>query len=80
MTINRSRASNTALENVTLLASDSAASRTVRTISPETARIVRPRKIKMPTVLNPECVFMAKTSKNLVQRVKTNLTKVCEVD
>lgn len=80
MTVNYSRASSNAGDKVTLAVSDSAISRTVRTISPETQRLVRPRKIKMPTVMNPECVFMSKTSKNLMQRVKINLTKVCEVD
>lgn len=42
--------------------------------------MIRPRKIKMPTALNPECIFMAKTSKNLLARIKLNLLKLCELD
>ena len=54
--------------------------RTVKSMSPEPPRTLRPRKVPMPAVFNPECIFMAKNSKNLLQRVKNNLTKICDVD
>ena len=59
---------------------DVAIVRTVKSVSPEPKKNIRPRKVKMPTVANPETLFMAKNSKNLLQRVKMNLRKICEVD
>ena len=34
----------------------------------------------MPVVFTPECVFMAKSSKSVLSRIKLNLAKLCEVD
>lgn len=34
----------------------------------------------MPVVFNPACVFMARSSKNVLSRVKVNLSKLFEVD
>ena len=31
-------------------------------------------------MLDPECMFTAKMSKNLLARIKLNLIKMCEVD
>ena len=35
--------------------------------------------IKMPTVFSPDYVFMAKSSKALLSRMKINLSKICQV-
>ena len=75
MTINRSRVSS---ETNNMM--DTAVARTVKSMSPEPQKTLRPRKIRMPTVTNPDTLFMAKNSKNLLQRVKLNLRKICEVD
>lgn len=41
---------------------------------------VRPRKVKMPAVFDPDCLFTAKSSKSILQRIKINLTKLCDVE
>ena len=61
MTINRSRISSEAHNLI-----DAAVTRTVKSMSPEPQKAIRPRKVKMPTVVNPETLFMAKNSKNLL--------------
>ena len=62
MTINRSRVS-----GIEMVGSDPGVHRsTVKSMSPESQSNLRPRRIKMPTVMNPDCVFFAKNSKNLV--------------
>ena len=61
MTINRSRISSE-MNNMM----DAAVVRTVKSMSPEPQKTLRPRKIKMPAVFNPETLFMAKNSKNLL--------------
>ena len=61
MTINRSRISS---ETNNMM--DAAVVRTVKSMSPEPQKTLRPRKIKMPTVANPDTLFMAKNSKNLL--------------
>ena len=73
MTLNQSRPDSTMMNN-------EYASRTATSLSPEPSQLTRPRKVKMPTVMNPECLFMARTSKNVLQRVKLNLAKLCDVD
>ena len=52
-------------------------------LSPEpylTAVQTRPRKVKMPPCFNPDCLFTAKSSKSVLQRIKINLAKLCDVD
>ena len=34
----------------------------------------------MPSVFNPECLMMARSSKSILSRVKANLGKLCETD
>lgn len=69
MTINKSRTGDQMLE------SDFVA-RTTNSLSPEP--LVRPRKVKMPVVFDPECIFMERASKGLLSRLKQNLSKLRE--
>ena len=60
-------------------------SRAQTSLSPDltsgtSSQVSRPRKIKLPPVFNPDCLFTAKTSKSLLSRIKHNLSKLCEVD
>ena len=71
MTINKSRTGDQMLD------SDFVA-RTTNSLSPEP--LLRPRKVKMPAVFDPECIFMARSSKNVLTRLKHNLAKLCDVE
>ena len=49
-------------------------------LSPESHHQTRPRKVKMPLIFNPEYLFTARSSKNILTRIKCNLAKLCDVD
>ena len=58
----------------------SSSARRPNSFSPDGANFDRPRKVPMPSILNPEMLFTAKSSKILLTKIKANLSELCDIN
>ena len=61
-------------------AANSARRTTTTSLSPDQTAIVRPRKVNLPNILDPDLLIPAKSSKQIIAKIKTNLADLISIN